>query len=290
MAFRLPLPLSLPVLFLLIAVGRPAVAAELPPAPTVRLPAGTGATATVLGPQRAAAVPGLVRTFDKTCAKAGAGDAEAAYRVGLAYLDGRGVAADRSRAKAWLMVARHRGHREAARLLPALASAPSVGAGRCPAPLRRTVAPPPEIVALTDGIARRFGLDPALVLAVMAVESGFRADAVSPADAQGLMQLIPQTALRFGVRDAFDPRQNIEGGARYLRWLLSLFRGDVVRVLAAYNAGEGAVERYGGVPPYAETEAYVAKVTALYPHRHHPFEPALARRPGGAAVQVAQAD
>lgn len=107
-------------------------------------------------------------------------------------------------------------------------------------------------------------VSPALALAVIAVESAGRPRAVSHAGAQGLMQLIPATAERFGVRDAFDPSQNIRGGVAYLDWLIGHFDGDVVLALAGYNAGEGAVRRAGGVPPFAETRDYVPKVLAAW--------------------------
>jgi soluble lytic murein transglycosylase-like protein len=103
-----------------------------------------------------------------------------------------------------------------------------------------------------------------LVRAVIQVESGGNPRAVSPANAKGLMQLIPATAQRMQVEDLFDPRQNIFGGTRYLRILANLFNGDLVLTVAAYNAGEGAVLRYGGIPPYRETEDYVTRVVALY--------------------------
>jgi soluble lytic murein transglycosylase-like protein len=118
------------------------------------------------------------------------------------------------------------------------------------APLNETV----------DRIARQNSLSPGLVHSVIQVESNYNPKAVSPKGAQGLMQLIPSTARRFGVSDAFDPADNIQGGARYLKYLLGLYKGDESLALAAYNAGEGAVSRYGGVPPYPETQDYVAKV------------------------------
>ncbi len=108
------------------------------------------------------------------------------------------------------------------------------------------------------------GVSPALVLAVIAVESSGRSDAVSGAGAQGLMQLIPATAERFGVTDSMDPGQNIKGGVAYLDWLLKEFDGDPVLALAAYNAGENAVKKHGGVPPFAETRDYVPKVLAAF--------------------------
>ncbi len=103
-----------------------------------------------------------------------------------------------------------------------------------------------------------------LVRAVISVESGFDPQAVSPANARGLMQLIPSTAARMQVDDVFDPRQNIFGGVRYLRILANLYNGDLVLTVAAYNAGEGAVMRHGGIPPYAETREYVTRVVSLY--------------------------
>jgi soluble lytic murein transglycosylase-like protein len=124
---------------------------------------------------------------------------------------------------------------------------------------------------LIEEIAPRYGLDPKLVLAVVSVESAFQADAISSRKAQGLMQLIPATAARFGVRDPFNPVDNLRGGMAYLRWLLTRFKGRVTLALAAYNAGEGAVKRYGGVPPYKETRKYVKKIRALYSATRHPF-------------------
>lgn len=107
-------------------------------------------------------------------------------------------------------------------------------------------------------------VSPALVLAVIAVESAGQSDAISSAGAEGLMQLMPDTAKRFGVEDAFAPDQNIRGGIRYLDWLLAEFEGDAVLALAGYNAGEGAVRTHQGVPPFAETRDYVPKVLAAY--------------------------
>lgn len=107
-------------------------------------------------------------------------------------------------------------------------------------------------------------VSPALVLAVIAVESAGRADAVSKAGAQGLMQLMPATAARFGVGDSFLPDENIAGGVRYLDWLMREFGNDPILALAGYNAGEGAVRKHKGVPPYAETRDYVPKVLAAF--------------------------
>ncbi|HYE72022.1 MAG TPA: lytic transglycosylase domain-containing protein [Blastocatellia bacterium] len=118
---------------------------------------------------------------------------------------------------------------------------------------------------LIKGAASRYGIDPQLMLAVMKQESSFNSRAISPKGASGLMQLMPATARRFGVRDIFDPAQNIEGGAQYLRFLLDTFNGDVELALAGYNAGENAVVRYGNrIPPYRETQDYVRKISAHY--------------------------
>jgi soluble lytic murein transglycosylase-like protein len=111
----------------------------------------------------------------------------------------------------------------------------------------------------------RHGVDPLLLYSVMHQESSFKSHAVSPKGARGLMQLMPGTAIRFGVTNIFDPKQNIEGGARYLRFLTDRFNGDVSLVLAGYNAGEGAVEKYGWrIPPYAETQEYVRRISRRY--------------------------
>lgn len=118
---------------------------------------------------------------------------------------------------------------------------------------------------LIDRTARRTEVHPALLRAVIAAESAFDPNAVSRAGAQGLMQLHPKTATRFGVTNPFDPAANVDGGARYLRYLLKRFDNNLELALAAYNAGEEAVERHGRhIPPYAETQAYVPTVLRLY--------------------------
>jgi soluble lytic murein transglycosylase-like protein len=137
--------------------------------------------------------------------------------------------------------------------------------------------------ALVQDAAARFGLDPCLIISVMRAESGFNRLAVSPKGASGLMQLIPATAARFGVRNIFDPRENILGGSAYLRWLLERFDGDVRLALAGYNAGEGAVEVYGNrIPPFLETQNYVRTIYSRYSTLHQgrvAQQPAQAARP-----------
>lgn len=121
------------------------------------------------------------------------------------------------------------------------------------------------IDAMVGEAAGIHGLDPYLILSVMRQESGFNRNAISPKGASGLMQLMPATASRFGVRNIFDVRENILGGAKYLRWLLDRFNGDVRLALAGYNAGEGAVEFYGNrIPPFSETQNYVRAIYSRY--------------------------
>lgn len=116
---------------------------------------------------------------------------------------------------------------------------------------------------LIEKYAAKYGVDPTLVRAVIQVESDFNPRCVSNKGARGLMQLIPETAKRYGVKEIHDPEQNIRGGVQYLAYLLELF-GDKPRALAAYNAGEGAVLKYGGIPPYEETSTYVVRAMTVY--------------------------
>lgn len=141
----------------------------------------------------------------------------------------------------------------------------AIGAGGVDAPRMQTM----QDIARTQGIpilrsTVGTSVSPALVLAVIAVESAGKSDAQSHAGAQGLMQLMPATAERFGVTDSLSPDENIAGGVKYLDWLMGEFGQDPIMVLAGYNAGEGAVKKHQGVPPYAETRDYVPKVLAAF--------------------------
>jgi soluble lytic murein transglycosylase-like protein len=122
-----------------------------------------------------------------------------------------------------------------------------------------------EIDRFIEDSSARYDIDPLLIFAQMNQESRFKQKAVSHKGASGLMQLMPATAVRFGVKDIYDPRQNIEAGVKYMRWLLNRFGGDLRLALAGYNAGEGAVKKYENqIPPYRETRHYVAKITTHY--------------------------
>ncbi|QKT04818.1 lytic transglycosylase domain-containing protein [Ectothiorhodospiraceae bacterium 2226] len=121
-----------------------------------------------------------------------------------------------------------------------------------------------QVEAWVHELAPEFGLDPELVLIIIGVESAFLPNAVSHRNAHGLMQLIPATAKRFGVDDIMNPIENLRGGMAYLQWLMRYFDHDLELALAAYNAGEGAVQRYRGIPPFPETQAYVRRITQSY--------------------------
>jgi soluble lytic murein transglycosylase-like protein len=129
----------------------------------------------------------------------------------------------------------------------------------------RVGAVPDRLIPIINDAAREHALPPNLIQAVIAVESGYNPNAVSRTGAKGLMQLMPQTASRFGVANVYDQRANVRGGAQYLKWLLGTFEGDIELALAGYNAGENAVIRSGyKIPPYRETQDYVPKVLAVY--------------------------
>jgi soluble lytic murein transglycosylase-like protein len=137
---------------------------------------------------------------------------------------------------------------------------PVTGSGSATGWLRMTETSRSVYATEIREISARHGVDPVLVESVIRAESAFNPTAVSRSGARGLMQLMPKTALALGVRDSFNPRENIEGGVRHLRYLLDRYPGNVALAVAAYNAGEGAVDSYRGVPPYAETQQYVQRV------------------------------
>ena len=134
----------------------------------------------------------------------------------------------------------------------------------------------PELIALVDEITSVEGVDTHLARAIIQAESAFNYRARSRAGALGLMQLMPSTAQRFGVLDPFDPRQTFNGGVKYLKWLHPYYEGDLTKVVAAYNAGEGAVNRHKGIPPFRETQAYVPRVLDLYRRKAVQPDPKLA--------------
>lgn len=205
------------------------------------------------------------------CKAAAAGDADAQYFLGWIYSHGRGVKRDDALAAAWFMKAAGQRHVQAGNVLRLLGVKPKrlatcstghgAGAGALAAAGNRSKPAPARVAHVVRSLASEYRLDPEVVLAVIRVESNFDPGARSPKNAQGLMQLMPATAERFGVENPWDPEQNLRGGMAYLRWLLDHFKGDVKLALAGYNAGEGAVEQYGGVPPFEETQNYVRRVT-----------------------------
>ncbi len=224
------------------------------------------------------------------CESARLGDVESMFALGWMYANGRGAARNDELAGTLFAMAAFRGHEHAQRMTRFTGeySGAAPECLRTPASLLVAAVPAvldarigrlgPErraIAELIRELAPRYQISPALALAVAITESALDPRAISPKNAMGVMQLIPDTAARFRVRDAFDPRQNIEGGLAYLRWLLAYFEGDVVLAVAAYNAGERAVERHRGVPPYRETQAYVERVLAVSPQRRHPYDPRI---------------
>ncbi len=258
----------------------------------------------------------LNRAFGLYCEAGGSGYPEALVRMGLMYADGNGVEKNADAAATLF----RRAARFGSALGADLAKRYPAGAELLPQCLKGTVvekgtverpATAAELAAVAQKLdsglvirnpalgaerarlvnsviteARQYKLDPRLVLAVMATESGFDPNAKSNKNAMGLMQLIPETAERFAVRNILDPVENMRGGMAYLRWLLSYFRGDVTLTLAAYNAGEGAVEKHNGVPPFTETVAYVQRIRAIYPHDRHPYDPAAATTASRAAAAI----
>lgn len=226
------------------------------------------------------------------CEAARYGSAEGLYRLGMLYAFGRGVPASRDYAANLFGLAAMHGHFEAQKMLETI----EIKTNDTPLCVLEAVAPERALAnqyadsqAIDDYVAKLpknkrwvldlvntistwYKVDSRLVLSIITAESNFKINAKSNANAHGLMQLIPATAERFNVKNAYDASQNIKGGVAYLRWLLSYFRGDVTLAVAAYNAGEGAVDKYRGVPPYKETRGYVKKVMGLYQIQRHDFD------------------
>jgi hypothetical protein len=240
-----------------------------------------------------------VRAATLYCQAAKLGDAESQFNLGWLYTNGRGVERSEATAAFFFHAAAEQGYEQAKRMLGTVGG-PTTDVPACmrppvrpaPPPVRVAAVPaqrtavdrlfapqvevtsrgPKYIVDLVKQIAPEYKLEPQLVLSIIETESNFDTVALSPKNARGLMQLIPETAARFGVRNSFDPAQNIRGGMAYLRWLMAYFEGDVSLVAAAYNAGEGAVDRYRGVPPYLETLTYVRKVLTAARMVDHAFD------------------
>lgn len=208
------------------------------------------------------------------CQAARAGDSEAAFSLGWMYANGRGLKRDDGVAAAFFQLAATQNH-EASRNMLRRISTPAADLPDCmrrPEPVAALAEPKGPIEILIHQLAPEYGVNPALAVAIARAESNLNPGAVSAKNAQGVMQLIPETSIRFNVRKPFNAEQNIRGGLAYLRWLLAYFKGDIKLVAAGYNAGEGAVNRYHGVPPYAETRDYVKRILALFGSQEHPFD------------------
>ena len=218
------------------------------------------------------------------CEASRRGSARGAYQLGWMRLYGRGVERDDGKAVFWLHRAAERHHAHAPKLLAKVKAEAQVDDELCPAAPGEIgrLAVPAYIRKIVDRLAPEHQLDPVLVVAIMAIESGFQPKAHSHKGARGLMQLIPETAARFRVANVWDPEQNIRGGMQYLRFLLQLFDGDVTLAAAAYNAGEGAVMRHAGVPPYPETKRYVEALRRYYGKPTHKVRIELASAEGKA--------
>ena len=237
--------------------------------------------------------PDYAEAYRLYCKASLLGDREAASSLGWMYMNRRGVPLDMERAMGWFRKAADQGDGFAARMISRHANVspandPDCRPERHRAPaMKHDFGPPPVRFAgpgreLIEGwvkrIAPKYAIDPELVMAVIQAESAFNPAALSGKNAQGLMQLIPETAERFGIRDVWNPIENIKGGTAYLHWLLRHFSGNVEWALAAYNAGENNVEKYQGVPPFAETQHYVHNILAGYQKTEHPVPPELVKQ------------
>jgi TPR repeat protein len=227
---------------------------------------------------------GVVRDPEKAvqlyCEASRLGDVAAQYNLGWMYANGRGIARDDATAAWFFSMAAKQGDPLAERMLRQVGD-PVAQAPACLFDsdghdiVAKAIPEHRKVMDLVRKLAPEYGIYPRLAMAIIRAESNFNPTAVSPKNAQGLMQLIPETAERFNVRKPFDPEQNIRGGLSYLRWLLAYFKGDIALVAAAYNAGEGTVNRYGGIPPYPETQGYVRRIREIFKREDHPFDPAI---------------
>jgi soluble lytic murein transglycosylase-like protein len=212
------------------------------------------------------------------CKAAARGDADALMKLGTIYASGREMMRNEGVGALLIHKAAELGNERALALLPYISRGVGSVLPACMSePIAEVVVAPfaskvrGDIALLVQQWAPQYSIDPELVMALIAVESNFDTSALSPKNAQGLMQLIPATAARFGVKNAFNALDNLKGGLAYLRWLMAYFKGDVALVLAAYNAGEETVERYRGIPPYRETRNYVKQITSVYRKPSHPY-------------------
>lgn len=209
-------------------------------------------------------------------------DPDAQFAMGWFYSIGKGVEVNHDVAARFFSLAAIQGHRDARVWLDQEPG--DALQAKLPVCMQNQGQSSAEVIFRTRGPvyelvkkhAPAYGVDIELAMAVIAVESGFNPKATSRKKAQGLMQLLPETQARFHVKDAYDPEQNIKGGLSYLRWLINYFDGDVERVVAAYNAGEHAVARHQGIPPYPETRDYVKRVARYYKKKYHEIRKASA--------------
>ncbi|MEM7408314.1 MAG: transglycosylase SLT domain-containing protein [Pseudomonadota bacterium] len=258
---------------------------------------------------------GIARNADGAvslyCLAARMGHADAQYALGWMYANGRGVARNDALAAAWFQRSAGSRDKHSQRMLRRLGAQPQFPA-RCLLSNGTEMLPPliseprpsrARIAYWVRQLAPQAGIDPNVVLAMIQVESGFNPQARSPKNARGLMQLLPRTARRFGTMNEWDPLDNIRGGIAYMEWLLAQFGGNMRLSLAGYNAGEGAVRKYKGIPPYKETQHYVKVIYRICQKaragKYRFFKPnsagakhlakdlALLTKPGGSPPQLA---
>ena len=212
------------------------------------------------------------------CKAAVRGSTDAQRNLAWMFLNARGIEKDEALAVRWFKAAAESGDKYSIQMLSRLNEnlqtekticivlpTPYWETGKCSKSCKK-------VVKIVNDIAPGYNVEPRLILALIKQESNFKIKARSHKGAIGLMQLMPDTAKRFGVKNSWDPEQNIKGGIRYLAWLLKQYQGNVALTLAGYNAGENAVARYKGIPPYKETQNYVKRILKVYGKSHHPYE------------------